>query len=368
MRSLSAQGATVYALAADYDDHWRAQVAALGAQPMDISLDRAGVRPVRDFLDLLKLRGTLRELRPDVQIGYFIKPVIYGSIAGMLARVPRRYAVIAGLGYVFTAGAKEHGWKRKLLRLLVTSLYRLGLAACHRVFFLNPDDRQQFIQMRLVPEEKTVLLQGEGVPLEHFRPAPPVLRPLRFLLIARLLREKGVAEFAEAARIVRARYPDAEFHLVGSWDANPGSLPLHQVEAWVQEGVIQWHGYAPDVRPWIERCSVYVLPSYREGKPRSTQEAMSMARPIVTTDVPGCRDTVDEGVNGFKVPVRDVQALADALLRFIENPHLIARMGAESRRIAEERFDVHQINAVVMDVIGLSGGIGRNAAGAPRSG
>jgi glycosyltransferase involved in cell wall biosynthesis len=355
MRSLVARGVRVHALAADYDEERRAQIAALGAGPVDISLDRTGVRPLRDFLDLLKLRRTLRALRPDVQIGYFVKPVIYGSLAGMLARVPRRYAVIAGLGYVFTASGEALGWKRRFLRFLVSNLYRLGLAACHRVFFLNPDDRAQFIAMGLVPEGKTVLLQGEGVALDHFAPAPPAVSPFRFLLIARLLREKGVAEFAEAARIVRARHRGAEFHLVGGWDPNPGSLPLEQVENWVRDGTLVWHGEVADVRPWIEQSSVYVLPSYREGKPRSTQEAMSMARPIVTTDVPGCRDTVEEGVNGFKVPVRDPQALAEALLRFIDNPELIAEMGAESRRIAEERFDVHQINAVIMEVVGLSG-------------
>jgi glycosyltransferase involved in cell wall biosynthesis len=173
------------------------------------------------------------------------------------------------------------------------------------------------------------------------------------MLMARLLREKGIYEYVEAARAVRQQHPHARFLLLGGTDPNPGALTREEVAAWVAEGVVEWLGHVDNVRPWIASTSVYVLPSYREGKPRSTQEAMAMSRPVITTDAPGCRDTVIEGVNGFLVPVRDSAALADAMMRFIDQPELIPRMGRESRRIAEERFDVHRINRVMLVEMGI---------------
>lgn len=349
IRSLAARGFRVFALAPDFDPATRRKIEKLGAEAVDISLDRTGVSPLRDFRDLGRLAKLLGRLSPDAVLGYFIKPVIYGSLAAWLAGVPRRYAMIAGLGYVFTPDGRREGLKRKALRLAASSLYRLSLGLCHRVFFLNPDDRSEFLTNRLVAERRTILLPGEGIDLNHFAPAPPVASPLRFLLIARLLREKGLIEFAEAARIVRARYPEAEFHLVGGGrDANPGALSPSEVEGWVREGWLSWDEAVEDVRPAIARSSVYVLPSYREGKPRSTQEAMAMARPIITTDVPGCRDTVRPGVNGFMVPVRDSVALAEAMIRFVEQPGLIPAMGAESRRMAECLFDVDKVNDMIV--------------------
>jgi lipopolysaccharide/colanic/teichoic acid biosynthesis glycosyltransferase len=183
------------------------------------------------------------------------------------------------------------------------------------------------------------LLGGIGVPLEEWPPAPPHLEPLTFTLIARLLREKGVREFAEAARRVKARHPGVRFLLIGPLDTNPGAIPEAEVRSWVEEGILEWIPWTEDVRPYLRETSVYVLPSYREGVPRSTQEAMAMARPVITTDAPGCRETVIPGVNGFLVPPRDPEALAQAMMKFLEEPHLVERMGKESRRLAEERFD-----------------------------
>ena len=353
MRKLAGRGLRVIALAPDFDPSGRERVRGLGAEPMDITLERTGLSPLRDLRDTVRLARLFRRLSPDAVVGYFIKPVIYGSIAATLARVPRRFALIAGLGYIFTDSGLRDNWRRKALRFAVSSLYRLALSLCDRVFFLNRDDRDSFLSAGRVAEDKVVLLPSEGIDLDRFSPAPPVTSPIRFLLIARLLREKGLFEFAEAARIVRERHPEAEFHLVGGADPNPGALSPDVVEGWVREGVLEWKGEIADVRPAIAMSSVYVLPSYREGKPISTQEAMAMARPIITTDVPGCRDTVEEGVNGFLVPVRDSRALAEAMIRFVEDPGLIAVMGAQSRRIAERNFDVAAINETIVAAIGL---------------
>lgn len=354
IESLVAAGIRVHALAPDHDESSRAAVRALGAEPVDISLERTGMRPLRDARDAIRLTRTLRRLKPDATFAYFIKPVIYGSLAARRAGVRRRYALVAGLGYVFTPDGSRDTLKRRLLRAAVSRLYRRALRVCDLVYFQNEDDVAQFVGAGLIAPGRVRRLAGTGVDLERLKAAPPVTGPPTFLLMARLLREKGIAEYVAAARIVRARCPQARFLLLGGFDPNPGGFTRAEVEGWAADGLVEWAGHVDDVRPWIAQSSVYVLPSYREGKPRSTQEAMAMGRPIVTTDAPGCRDTVEEGVNGFLVPVRDVPRLAEAMLRFIEEPGLIATMGAESRRIAEERFDVRKINATILADLGIA--------------
>lgn len=354
MRAMVLRGVRVLALTPDYDDTSRAAVRALGAEPIDIWLDRTGMRPARDLVDMLRLVRTLRRLKPDATFAYFIKPVIYGSLAAWLAGVPRRYALVAGLGYVFTEDGAPPGWKRRLMQRIVSILYRAAFRTCDRVFFQNDEDAHHFIANGSLPAEKVVRVNGTGVDLAQYAPVPPVFRPITFLLMARLLREKGICEFADAARQVRVRHPDTRFILLGGLDPNPGGLAQDEIEAWVREGILEWPGPVEDVRLWIAQASVYVLPSYyREGVPRSTQEAMAMARPIITTNSVGCRETVEEGVNGFLVPVRDPKALSEAMLRFIEKPALIESMGRESRWLAEQRFDVHKINAVMLAAMGI---------------
>lgn len=354
IRALVERGVRVYALAPDYDAATRAAVTALGAEPVDISLERTGMRPVRDGLDMFRLMRLLRRLRPDATFGYFIKPVIYGSLAARLARIPHRFALVAGLGYVFTPDGSRDTWKRRGLRLIVSRLYQSAFGACDRVFFQNDEDIAHFVDPGLLPREKVLRVNGSGVDLQRLSLAPPVTTPITFLLMARLLREKGIGEYAAAARQIKARHPMVRYILLGDLDPNPGGFSLAEVKAWVSEGLFEWPGQVDDVRPWIAQASVYVLPSYREGLPRSTQEAMAMGRPVITTDSVGCRETVDEGVNGFLVPVRDPEALAAAMQRFIDQPDLIATMGRESRRLAEERFDVHQINAVLLRAMGIA--------------
>jgi glycosyltransferase involved in cell wall biosynthesis len=295
----------------------------------------------------------LRRLELDGVFCYFIKPVIYGSLAARAARVRHRFAMVAGLGYVYTPGSAGMSLRRRLLRWIVSRLYKLAFASCEKVFFQNKDDVDFFVSQGLVDPARPVLLAGTGVDLSRLEASPPPTRPLSFLLMARLLREKGICEYVDSARLVSRKYPNARFVLLGGIDPNPGGLTRRVVEEWAAEGVVEWHDHVEDVRPWIAASSVYVLPSYREGKPRSTQEAMAMGRPVITTDVPGCRDTVDEGVNGFLVPARNAEALAAAMLRFIDQPDLVVSMGRESRRLAEERFDVHQINAIILEELGV---------------
>lgn len=347
-------GVTVYALAPDYDEQSKESVKGLGALPIDIKLERAGMHPFRDFRDTWHLILTLRRLKPDAAFSYFIKPVIYGSIAAYLAGVPRIYALVAGLGYVFSSESAASTVKRRILRRAVTFLYRLAFSVCKNVFFQNNDDLQYLVNTGCLKQGKAVRVNGTGVDLESLSVAPFSKGPTTYLLMARLLREKGICEFADAARTVKAHYHDTRFILLGGLDPNPNGLKSEEVEDWVAEGLLEWPGQVSDVKSYIAQSSVYVLPSYyREGVPRSTQEAMAMGRAVITTDSVGCRDTVVEGVNGFLVPVRDPVALSEAMIRFIEAPELIAQMGKESRRLAEERFDVHKINKVIMNHMGL---------------
>jgi glycosyltransferase involved in cell wall biosynthesis len=261
---------------------------------------------------------------------------------------------VAGLGYVFTPDGREETWRRKVLRWLVTALYRQAFRVSERVFFQNDDDIAYFVDAGLLDRRKAVRTNGSGVDLEHLLPAPVFERPLTFLLMARLLREKGIVEFVGAARAVKKLHSDVQFVILGAEDPNPGALSSAEVARWVDEGVVQWHGHVDDVRPWLARSSVYVLPSYREGTPRSTLEAMAMARPVITTDAVGCRETVIDGVNGFLVPVRDSEALAASMLRFIDDRSLLASMGAASRRLAESRFDVTKVNAKILATMGIA--------------
>lgn len=349
IRDIVARRHEVFAFAPDFDERSRAAVRALGATPMDHGLQRTGMNPIRDAFGLLDLVRKLRSIRPDVALGYSIKPATYGMLAAWAAGVPRRFAMIEGLGHVFM----EHGsLNGRALKTAVTVLYRTALSRADRTFFLNPDDRADFLKLRLVKPARTEVVGGIGVDLDEWRPAPPVVDPMTFLFIGRLLREKGIAELIEAIRTVTAAHAEAQLVLLGDVDSNPSSFRSEEVDRWVAEGLVTWPGQV-NVAPWIAKSSVFVLPSYREGVPRSTQEAMAMARPVITTDVPGCRETVVDGKNGFLVPVKDAAALAAAMLQFVERPELVATMGLESRRMAEKQFDASKVNARLVAAMGL---------------
>jgi glycosyltransferase involved in cell wall biosynthesis len=378
IRELVNRRQSVYVLAPDYDGRTRMQVAALGAEPVDVSLQRTGVNPLRDCADLFRLAGRLRALGADIVFSFGAKAVVHGTLAACLAGVPGRFAMIEGLGSYFIEDGENGGLKKKMVRLLVESLYWAVLRFNSRVFFLNGDDLSELTRKGLVKKEKTVLIPGIGVDLAEFKQSLPRNggEGLTFLLIARLLRDKGIAEYVDAARKVRERHPSASFLLVGSLDTNPSAVSAEELEHWQDEGVVKWLGVLDDVRGVLENADVYVLPSYREGMPRTILEALAVGRPVITTDVPGCRETVarakgGEGNasgsgqlpttgrvihcgNGFLVPARDADALAEAMEFFIVNPELVSRMGTESRRLAEERFDVEKVDNTLLREMGLS--------------
>lgn len=327
----------------------RPALEAAGLVVHEIAMQRTGTSLVADLRMLMQLRATMARVKPDFVLGYTVKPVVYGLLAAWLARVPHRFALITGLGYAFQGGAE-----RRTLQSIAQFLYALALKRAEVVFFQNDDDRQLFLARRIVPAHvRTCVVNGSGVKLEDFRVAPLPDGPPVFLLIARLLGDKGVREYVEAARIVRARTPGTRLQIVGWIDSNPDAVTREELDGWVAEGCVEYLGRLSDVRPAIAASSVYVLPSYREGTPRTVLEAMAMGRPIITTDAPGCRQTVVEGDNGFLVPVKSAEALARAMHRFIDDPGLVARMGARSRLLAEEKYDVHKVNEVMLGEMGI---------------
>jgi glycosyltransferase involved in cell wall biosynthesis len=328
------------------------ELARIGVSGRDISLSRMGLNAFSDLRSVASLLALMRLEKPVAVLAFTAKPVIFGTIAASLARVPRRYALVTGLGYAFTVGG---GVLRALVRAVLVRLYRIAFRRATKVFFQNHDDAALFRELGLLPPElPVVVVNGSGIDLLRFQPEPFPQGPLQFLLIARVLSAKGIREYAAAAERVRQTRPDVQFHLVGGIDSNPDAIPPHEVKRWHEAGTLVWHGEVTDVRPYLAACHVYVLPSYREGTPRSVLEAMAMGRPIVTTDAPGCRETVIEGENGFLVPPRTVEPLIEAMERFLDNPDLIARMGQRSREVAESKFDVDKINAQMLHEMELA--------------
>lgn len=347
LQSISLLGYDVHILApnpSQYSTEYN-RLTELGFNIHPVILNRTSTNPIDDLRTLYSAYKVMNEVKPDVVLSYTIKPVIYGTLAAWLSGVPKRFALLAGLGYSF-----QDSEKKILVKKIIYNLYKEGLAKTTKVFFQNPDDLDLLKEMKIISAKKPcVIVNGSGVdtkqynvtyfPKDEYGSTKP-----SFLLIARLLKDKGINEYISAAKIVRKKYPEAEFHLVGWIDENPEAVSQTQLNEWISSGVIEYWGKLEDVRPAITASSVYVLPSYREGTPRSVLEAMSMGRAIITTDAPGCRETVNEGENGFLVPVKDSQKLAEAMLKFIKNPILYESMGNASRKIAESKYDVHKVN------------------------
>ncbi len=308
---------------------------ALGVEHHAIEMNSQGVSPREDLKLLWRYRRALRRIRPAIFLGYTAKPNIYGSLAAHSLGIPVINNV-SGLGTAFI----KQGW----LTRIVSGLYRLAFARSATVFFQNPDDLAMFVRARLVQERKARLLPGSGIDLQEFA-LPPAWKEdpaqFTFLLIARLLWDKGVGEFVEAARQVRARHPDARFQLLGFLDvANRTAVSRSDVEAWVAQGLVEYLGHADDVRPFIAAADCIVLPSYREGLPRVLLEGAAMGKPLITTDVPGCRQVVDDAYNGFLCTVRDASSLAEAMSKMLALPaEQRAAMGAAGRRKIEAEYD-----------------------------
>ncbi|KZW95464.1 glycosyltransferase family 4 protein [Aeromonas veronii] len=316
-------------------DEFSDKLRAMGCEVIDILIAAKGTNPLQDLKLINTLYQLYQKIAPDFIIHYTIKPNIYGSLAAKWAGIPS-IAITTGLGYTFV--------NDNLVAKVARCLYKLAFHFPKEVWFLNEDDRQVFLKHQLITENKAVLLHGEGVDLMHFAPQSKVDNDgkMRFLLSARMLWDKGVGEYVEAARIVRQKYPQAIFQLLGACDvANPSVIKREQIAKWEQAGLVEYLGTTSDVRPIIANADCVVLPSfYREGVPRTLMEAAAMSKPLITTDNVGCRDVVLPDQTGYLCPVKDAAALAACCEKIIVmSPEARAEMGAAGRCFMRDTFD-----------------------------
>lgn len=345
-----ARGRPTIVLAVPTPDFDEAAVERLGARFAPWNLKRTGLNPVADLPGLGELWRLLKRERPGLVFAHGIKPVIYAMVLARLAGVRTRVAMIPGLGYAFGEGG---GPVARLVSMAARGAYALALRCADLVIFQNPDDRAELLDHGVLSRRTpAVVVDGSGVDMERFAQAPLPMGPTTFLMVARLIREKGVYVFVEAARRVRDQEPRTRFVLVGGADANPHSVRPEEMEAWRREGVVEVRGQVEDPRAAFADCHVFVLPSwYREGTPRTNLEALATGRAVITCDTPGCRETVRDGVNGLLVPPRDPEALAAAMLALARDPMRVAAMGAAGRAYCAERFELEIVTRATLSAM-----------------
>ncbi|MBE6649440.1 MAG: glycosyltransferase family 4 protein [Ruminococcaceae bacterium] len=324
------------------------KIEALGAKFFEVPMNKNGLNPKEDIRYMKALEDIINSEKPDVVFCYTVKPVVYGAYIAKKCGVKKIVPMITGAGYAFISKTL----KAKLVKKVVSFLYRRSLNCADDVIFQNPDDMAQFVSEKLVKKEKCVLVNGSGVNMEKFSKAPLPSKTV-FFMLSRVIKSKGIREYLSAAETVKSKYPDVEFRLLGAVENIQDSLSREQLDRYIDNGIITHFGESENVVPFYHACSVFVLPSYREGTPRSVLEAMSCGRAIITTDAPGCRETVKDGVNGFLVPVRDSDSIAKKMIEFIENPSSIEKMGNASYEYCKEKFEVGKVNEKMIEILGL---------------
>ena len=320
---------------------------------------RAGLNPIADLKAIRRYTEIMKRERFDIVHSYTAKPNIYGSIAAKKAGVKKIYPTVNGLGYAFTENT-SNGLKSRLVRLVTCALYKRAFQCATKVFFQNSDDAEELIGRGIIRRDKCVVISGSGIDLEMFPYSEMSVQPMVFMLAARLLVTKGVRNYFEAARIVKQKHPEAVFQIAGALDPNPDGIKQEELDAYIADGTVDFLGYVNDMPKALRECSVFVLPSYyREGIPHTVLEAMSIGRAIITCNTPGCKETVRDtdadgkGKNGFLLEPRNTELLAEKMLWMIEHPVEVRKMGIESRKYAEERFDVEKVNRVMMETMGI---------------
>jgi len=342
IRKLVEKGHHVYAFTSEYSIADLSKIRQLGAIPITYTLNRGGLNPLADIIATYQLSKKIKAISPDLVFSYFSKPVIFGTLA-------------AKLGYTFTAQPEGLSKKTQLIKKIQVFLYKIAFPQLDQLIFLNPDDPKDLVEKYAINVKKLEVLGGIGLNLDHYKYSENFNSNISFIFIARLLAEKGIHDYIKAAKIVKEKYPSVKFTVLGAIDKEAlGSLKEEELESLVKTNIIEYPGHVSNVSEWIEKSSVFVLPSYyREGVPRSTQEAMAIGRAVITTDVPGCRETVVDGLNGFLVPKWDPEALAKKMIYFIEHPEQVRLMGAESYKIAVEKFDAEKVNQRLVNILGL---------------
>lgn len=348
VKDLVARGHEVVCLSCEPPEEMEKAVADLGASYRMVPMSRTGTNVFSDLKTMRAYRRVISEIAPDHYFAFMSKPVAYGGYAAAKCKVPHINVLINGLEIAFYSG----GFKNKIVRTILTFLYKRVHRRCDNLFFQNPDDFHTFEKLGIAQAHNSTIVHGSGVDMEHYARVPLAGEPV-FLMAARLVWSKGIREYLAAARLVKERVPNARFLLVGRLDNNPESLTAEELADFVNAGIVEHLGFSEDVRKQIAASSVFVLPSYHEGTPRSVLEAMSMGRAIITTDAPGCRETVVEGENGYQVPVGDHEELAERMIRLAEDAALRERMGEASYARCLALFEVHDVNRVMIEQMNL---------------
>ncbi len=347
MREFMKRGYRVYALGNEEEAKWTEKFSSIGIEYQQIMVSRNGVNPLQDKKTIESIMTKLKKIMPEKIFTFQAKTVIYGTIAANRLGITEVYPLIAGMGSTFLS----NGLKTRVVRFLMISLYKKSMKKCPVVFFQNHDDEQIFRKCGIIKDQRIVMIHGSGVNTNKFTVLPLPDKPA-FLCISRLIRDKGVYEYLEACRRMKKEYPEIRCLLVGPYDTNPSALNPEELQPYIDEG-IEYFGEQENVRPYIGQCSVFILPSYREGTPKTNLEAMACGRAVITTDAPGCKETVIDGENGFLVPVKDISTIIEKMIWFIEHPDRIRTMGEKGRHMVEEIFDVKKVNSVICEAMGI---------------
>ena len=338
----------VYVLAPDIRDDLKPELINMGIEFIEIKLERKGFSVLNLISSVFELIRLFKEIQPNIIFSYTHKAILSGSLAAKISGFSNTFAMVTGTGHVFDNQTK----KEKVIKLIGSLALRIALRFNKLVFFQNPDDQALFLKNNIVLSQKTKLVNGSGVNLDKFSVSPLPSEPV-FLCMARLIKSKGLEEFARAAKRVKKLYPEARFILYGYPDEHPDSIDENEIISnWLNDFGVEYFGYAENPIDAIKECSVFVLLSYKEGTPRVVLEAMAMGRPIITTDAPGCRETVKNGVNGFLVPKFDDLEAANAMTKLL-SAELRREMGEESRKFCESKFNVLDVNNTLLSDMGV---------------
>ena len=357
IRKLINKNHQVYAFVSEFYNNDLDIIRKMGVIPIIYRSNRGGLNPFSDIKSMFFIFKELKKISPDLVFSYFVKPVIFGTCAAKLAGVPSIIGMLEGLGFTFTEQPEGIPLKTKIVKSILIGLYRIALPMLECFIVLNPDDKYELLTKYGIKIKKIHVLGGIGLDLEQYPYSevniPDEKEPVKFLFIGRLLKEKGIYEFIKAAEFVKSKYPDTIFTVLGSIDKlSPGSITQKELEQFIASNIINFPGFVNNVSEVIKEHHIFVLPSYyREGIPRSTQEAMAIGRAIITTDVPGCRETVDNNVNGFLIEPWNFYILAEKMIYFIENRESIHFMGNKSYSIAKDKFDVEKVDLKLLDIL-----------------
>ncbi len=343
----------IYAFAINFSDEQKKQLNSIGVKPIDYSLSRSGLNPISELKSTFELYQKIKKIKPDIVFSYFTKPVVYGSLAAKLAKVPRIVGMIEGLGTTFTEGPDGFTGKQRFIKFIQSQLYHLSSYHLDNLIVLNEDDKRDL--QSIANFKQISVLGGIGLELQEYPFTLPVIKNnnINFIFVSRLLKNKGVEYLFQSAEIIKNKYNNATFTILGETDkANSDSISLDYLQHYIDNNTINYHGRVDNVYDYLKLSSVFILPSYyREGVPRCTQEALSVGRPVITTDSTGCRDTVINGFNGYLIPKWNVESLVEKMEFFINNPDKIVEMGKNSRQLAEEFFDADNVNNKLFGLI-----------------